>query len=78
MSHIPDDATPAHRSLPLNWSLNQMLADLAGKPVAFVAKWMERSRDRMYLLDLDDRMLADIGITRREVEKLTDIAFWRL
>ncbi|HVJ34007.1 MAG TPA: DUF1127 domain-containing protein [Terriglobia bacterium] len=70
MSHIPQDITRSRRSFADNWSL----ASLMG----LFGKWMEGSRDRLHLLELDDRMLADIGMTRRDVEKLNNAAFWRL
>jgi len=76
MSHIPQDistqyiTTQSRRSFADGWSL----AGLMG----FFGKWMEQSRDRLHLLELDDRMLADIGMTRRDVEKLNNAAFWRL
>jgi len=35
--------------------------------VAFMLQWRNRSRCRRQLLDLDDRMLRDIGLTRYDV-----------
>jgi uncharacterized protein YjiS (DUF1127 family) len=37
----------------------------------------ERWRQRQALMELDDRMLADIGITRDERRAEVDKPFWR-
>jgi uncharacterized protein YjiS (DUF1127 family) len=40
-------------------------------------QWHRRSTDRARLATLDDRMLADIGISRAEAQFLSDKPFWR-
>jgi uncharacterized protein YjiS (DUF1127 family) len=44
---------------------------------AVVSEWRSRSRSRRELARLDDRMLADIGITRGEAEFLSHKPFWK-
>jgi uncharacterized protein YjiS (DUF1127 family) len=39
--------------------------------------WRRRARDRARLAALDDRMLADIGISRAEAQFLSDKPFWK-
>jgi uncharacterized protein YjiS (DUF1127 family) len=40
-------------------------------------EWRRRARDRTLLAALDDRMLADIGITRTDAEYLSNKPSWR-
>ncbi|HWA45105.1 MAG TPA: DUF1127 domain-containing protein [Hypericibacter adhaerens] len=47
------------------------------KAVAFVARSIERSRQRRALIDLGDDMLKDIGITRSEADRESRMPFWR-
>ena len=42
-----------------------------------VATWIERARQRRVLATLDDRLLADIGVTRTEAEFEGKKPFWR-
>lgn len=39
--------------------------------------WLERSRQRRHLGELDDRLLRDIGLSRAEVEHEVAQPFWR-
>lgn len=39
--------------------------------------WMERSRQRQALLKLDDHLLADIGISRDQVNSESNKKFWQ-
>ena len=58
------DATPL--SFPnLGWSWKIPLAWLAG-----IALWLEQRYQYRQLLELDDRLLADIGISRTDVEEV--------
>jgi uncharacterized protein YjiS (DUF1127 family) len=43
----------------LRWSWKTLLAWLAG-----IALWLERRHQHRQLLELDDRLLADIGVSR--------------
>ena len=42
-----------------------------------VINWLERSRQRRQLAELDDRLLRDIGVSRAEVEHEIAQPFWR-
>ncbi len=42
-----------------------------------IAVWIERSRQRRALADLDDHLLDDIGITRSEAAREIAKPFWR-
>ncbi len=39
--------------------------------------WLERTRQRRHLSELDDRLLRDIGLSRAEVEHEIAQPFWR-
>jgi uncharacterized protein YjiS (DUF1127 family) len=43
----------------------------------FIATWIERTRQRRALAELDDHMLRDIGITRVEAARESGKPFWR-
>lgn len=45
--------------------------------LALVRAWIGRARSRADLADLDDRMLADVGLTRAEALAEADRPFWR-
>jgi uncharacterized protein YjiS (DUF1127 family) len=47
------------------------------RTLAKFGEWRRRSKDRARLAALDDRMLADIGVTRAEAEFLINKPFWR-
>jgi uncharacterized protein YjiS (DUF1127 family) len=50
----------------------------AGQPIlARLRQWRWRARNRAELAALDDRMLADIGISRAEAEFLSRKPLWR-
>lgn len=48
---------------------------LAG--IRLIALWIERARQRQALADLDDRLLGDIGITRKAATGECAKPFWR-
>jgi len=58
------------RQIPLSW--------LAG-----IALWRERRRQHRQLLELDDRLLADIGLSRQDAveealkSSLTNVLMWQ-
>jgi uncharacterized protein YjiS (DUF1127 family) len=43
---------------------------------AVLAAWMARVRERRELQELDDRLLADIGLTHADVERECAKPFW--
>ena len=45
--------------------------------LALLFGWLERTRSRRQLAELDDRMLADIGIDRATAQIEADKPFWR-
>jgi uncharacterized protein YjiS (DUF1127 family) len=53
------------------------LAYLGGTVVRTVLLWMERSRQRRALAELDDRLLRDIGLTRDEARRECANPFWK-
>lgn len=58
-------------------SLGQRARDGVIAALAALPAWHRRARERAQLLTLDERMLADIGITRAEAEYLGNKPFWR-
>lgn len=49
-----------------------------GQPIlARLQQWRQRGKERAELASLDDRMLADIGISRAEAQFLSGKPFWR-
>jgi uncharacterized protein YjiS (DUF1127 family) len=42
-----------------------------------LALWMERSRQRTHLAAMDDRLLADIGMSRNDADAEFRKPFWR-
>ena len=60
------------------WSIAQKGATTAaGRVLAILREWRRRARARADLAALDDRTLADIGISRTEAEFLANKPFWR-
>ena len=53
------------------------LGDAAQSVVATLRAWRRRMRERDQLSRMDDRMLADIGLTRADAKYLSDKPFWR-
>lgn len=53
------------------------LAGRAGRGLRRIAERIKNRRDAMRLVDLDDRMLADIGITRSDLRDAYSGALWR-
>jgi len=39
--------------------------------------WLDRTRQRRHLAELDERLLRDIGLSRAEVEHETSRPFWQ-
>lgn len=78
-------ASPGHTALtgkPLYENLPALgLRPHAVGPLRRIARtmvlWHERSRQRRRLLDLDDHLLRDLGLTRAEVEDEWQKPFWQ-
>jgi uncharacterized protein YjiS (DUF1127 family) len=64
--------TEVPRHSALHWVSNAV-----ARQVTTLRAWRRRTRDRAELAALDDRMLADIGISRAEAEFLGNKPFWR-
>jgi uncharacterized protein YjiS (DUF1127 family) len=54
-----------------------VLSDAGRHVVATLREWRRRARDRAELAALDERTLADIGLTRADAEFLANKPFWR-
>ncbi|HUN52829.1 MAG TPA: DUF1127 domain-containing protein [Candidatus Sulfotelmatobacter sp.] len=48
------------------------------RAIETVLRWRKRVRDRAQLQELDDRTLADIGLTRQQVNFEVTKPFWRM
>jgi uncharacterized protein YjiS (DUF1127 family) len=66
----------ASQSLRLPWH-RRGLVSRGGAAVRAVLFWMERSRQRRALAELDDRLLRDIGLTRYEARQECANPFWK-
>ncbi len=60
-----------------------VVAAVAGRIAGFVVKafdhligWQERARERHLLMQLDERMLRDVGLTRSEAAREFSKPFW--
>ena len=74
-----DDATALHRSVARSWFFwgKQVLLGWALGIVSWFAVRAARHRQRAVLAQLDDRLLRDIGKSRREMEIEVAKPFWR-
>ncbi|MCT8990033.1 DUF1127 domain-containing protein [Chelativorans sp. SCAU2101] len=50
---------------------------LAAAALALVLRLEDRRRQRLHLSELDDHLLADIGLTQADVERECSTPFWR-
>jgi uncharacterized protein YjiS (DUF1127 family) len=48
-----------------------------GSVLTRLRQWRRRARERAELAALDDRMLADLGISRADAQFLSNKPFWR-
>ena len=56
---------------------HRRLMRFGGAAVRAVWFWIERSRQRRALAELDDRLLRDIGLTRDEARRESSSPFWK-
>ena len=67
-----------HRNPSVPLGAEARLRDAAFAYIArAVARWIARGRQRRDLAELDDRLLADIGVTRAQVAREAAKPFWR-
>jgi uncharacterized protein YjiS (DUF1127 family) len=64
----------ARKALPLR--LRRGLAAWLLRAIELVLSWQEVARQRRSLLELDDRLLKDIGITRADAQREASRPFW--
>jgi uncharacterized protein YjiS (DUF1127 family) len=43
-----------------------------------VTEWRDRARERRWLMEMDERLLKDIGISRSDAYRESRKPFWRL
>ncbi|HEY3910685.1 MAG TPA: DUF1127 domain-containing protein [Stellaceae bacterium] len=77
MTAIQFEAVPGRRARNRRGSARQRAGAAARRIFAALGEWRRRARDRAQLAALDDRMLADIGITRADAQYLSSKPFWR-
>jgi uncharacterized protein YjiS (DUF1127 family) len=53
------------------------LAKAAVRAHDLVSTWMDRARQRRTLLELDTRMLSDVGLSRADAVHEADKPFWQ-
>jgi uncharacterized protein YjiS (DUF1127 family) len=58
-------------------TLHHHRASIVARTVSLLLAWLERSRQRRALSELDDRLLRDIGLTRDEARREAMRSFWR-
>jgi uncharacterized protein YjiS (DUF1127 family) len=58
-------------------SIGTTLGRLAVRAVDMLLTWQERTAARRHLSGLDDRLLADMGLSRADASRETDKPFWR-
>jgi uncharacterized protein YjiS (DUF1127 family) len=69
-------SVPAH--LPaLAWFALRRSGEAAGRVAQIGLTWLERSRQRRQLAELNDYMLRDIGLTRLDAWAEAEKPFWR-
>lgn len=74
-SHPPKSVTPFF--IPQSRVVRSGWATRVYQFAARVRRQLERHRTRRRLLDLDDHLLKDIGLTREQAEEMGRRPFWR-
>ena len=55
-----------------------LLAVVAVRFASLLVTWETRRRTRMHLLELDDHLLRDVGLTRAQAEAEAARSFWQI
>ncbi len=71
--HIVDDLAISEGL----YSLVRHVEDAANQVTKTLKTWAERSRDRRQLAMMNDRMLADIGLSRTDIAVEVSKFFWQ-
>ena len=77
MTAIHLQARKGHAGHPPHQAALDALSDLAYRAAGILRQWRRRIREREQLARMDDRMLADIGMTHADREVLVSKPFWR-
>jgi uncharacterized protein YjiS (DUF1127 family) len=75
--HYGINHTCTHQQARGWWSSGDALMGTVRKIAHEVRSWIERSRQRRALQDLDDRLLNDIGLSRDEARRECAKLFWQ-
>jgi uncharacterized protein YjiS (DUF1127 family) len=75
MSHVLDPA--ARIPLHAGGTLSGMPRVHIGAALRLIATWIERSTQRAALAELDDHLLRDVGLSRREALHEAAKPFWK-
>jgi uncharacterized protein YjiS (DUF1127 family) len=70
----PSDPTPGTSDFGIS-SFQRRLASAPADSVGVLSAWWRRRRTRLILADLDDRTLADIGLSRGEFRVGSDTPY---
>ena len=54
-----------------------MLASMVSGTVETLARWRERATQRRQLMELDERLLSDIGLSRADAVSEAEKPFWQ-
>jgi uncharacterized protein YjiS (DUF1127 family) len=67
--------SPLQKARRLEW--RRLPQRVCLRAIGVLCEWRRRSRDRAQFALLDDRMLRDIGVSRRDMLAETNKPFWR-
>ena len=70
---VNQDAAPVRAPAP--WG--RQAADLLIRLIDLLLTWQQRASERRSLLEVDERMLRDMGLSRADLDRETRKPFWR-
>ena len=70
-------AGPSLNGAAPHWAVHPVGPHPLARAVDLLLTWSERARQRRELLQFDDHLLQDIGLTRAEAIVETEKPFWR-